>query len=120
MAEGMRLLVCGGRGYVDVAAAFFALDAVHAQRGVSVVIAGGARGADSLAASWARQRGIELREFSADWNANGRGAGPTRNQQMLDEGAPDGVVAFPGGRGTADMKRRAIDAGLKVWEPYGP
>jgi len=37
---------------------------------------------------------------------------------MIDDGKPDGVVAFPGGTGTADMIRRAKKAGLKVWEPY--
>jgi predicted Rossmann-fold nucleotide-binding protein len=36
---------------------------------------------------------------------------------MLDM-KPDGVVAFPGGDGTADMVRRARAAGVKVWEPY--
>jgi hypothetical protein len=35
---------------------------------------------------------------------------------MLDEWQPDGVIAFPGGRGTADMTRRAKESGLKVWE----
>jgi len=38
---------------------------------------------------------------------------------MIDEGKPDGVVAFPGGRGTEDMVRRAAAAGLKVWFPCG-
>ena len=31
---------------------------------------------------------------------------------MLDEGKPDLVIAFPGGRGTFDMVSRAIEAGL--------
>jgi hypothetical protein len=35
---------------------------------------------------------------------------------MLDEGTPDMVVAFPGGRGTADMKMRARLAGVEVIE----
>jgi hypothetical protein len=35
---------------------------------------------------------------------------------MLEEGKPDVVVALPGGRGTADMVRRAKDAGVKVIE----
>jgi hypothetical protein len=39
-----------------------------------------------------------------------------RNQQMLDEGRPTLVVAFPGGRGTADMMRRARVAGIEVIE----
>ena len=39
-----------------------------------------------------------------------------RNQRMLDEGKPDLVVAFPGGRDTADMVRRARSAGVEVVE----
>jgi hypothetical protein len=35
---------------------------------------------------------------------------------MLDEGRPTLVVAFPDGRGTADMVRRARGAGVEVIE----
>ena len=35
---------------------------------------------------------------------------------MLDEGKPDLVVAFPGGRGTAHMTRIARGAGIEVIE----
>jgi hypothetical protein len=43
-------------------------------------------------------------------------AGPLRNYQMLEEGKPDLVVAFPGGGGTKDMVRRAVKAGVSVHE----
>jgi len=33
---------------------------------------------------------------------------------MIDEGKPDLVLAFPGGRGTDDMVRRAEKAGIEV------
>ncbi len=35
---------------------------------------------------------------------------------MIDEGKPDLVIAFPGRRGTADMKARALKAGIAVIE----
>jgi hypothetical protein len=35
---------------------------------------------------------------------------------MLDSEKPALVVAFPGGSGTADMKRRAVAAGVEVIE----
>ena len=82
-----------------------------------VVIHGGARGADDLARQWGEiSVGIEGVEFRADWTARGKAAGMIRNQRMLDEGRPDLVVAFPGGRGTADMVRRARKAGVEVIE----
>jgi hypothetical protein len=57
--------------------------------------------------------------YMADWDGLGRKAGPIRNQRMLDEGKPDLVIAFPGGRGTADMVRRAREAGVEVVELAG-
>jgi hypothetical protein len=79
-----------------------------------MVIAGGARGADTLAAQWAADRGIPAEVYMADWQGQGRKAGPIRNQRMLDEGRPDLVAAFPGGKGTAGMMALARKAGVPV------
>jgi predicted Rossmann-fold nucleotide-binding protein len=54
--------------------------------------------------------------FPANWPKHGKGAGFIRNQQMLNEGKPDLMIAFPGGKGTADMIEKAIKAGIKVIE----
>lgn len=116
---GMRLLVCGGRDFADELNLFRTLDYLHRHR-IACVIHGAARGADSLAGKWAREQGVPCRSFPADWNRHGRAAGAIRNQQMLDEGRPDLVVAFPGGRGTADMVRRAKAAGIPVQAPLNP
>jgi hypothetical protein len=90
------------------------LDELCASRSVTLVISGCAHGADTLGIEWAEARGIEVARFPADWNVHGRAAGPIRNQQMLDEGRPNLVVAFPGGRGTADMVRKAREAGIEL------
>ena len=37
-----------------------------------------------------------------------------RNQEMLDEGLPDLVVAFPGGKGTAHMVKIAQKANVMM------
>jgi hypothetical protein len=109
----MRVLVCGGRGFDDVARVFWALDELGP---VSALIHGCARGADTLAARWAVSRGVEEHRFPANWSRDGKAAGPIRNAQMLREGKPDLVVAFPGGRGTADMVAKAKAAGVHVIE----
>lgn len=115
----LRLLVCGGRDFNNREAVYGVLDRAHAHKPITCIIAGGAKGVDRLAADWARDRGIALAEFPADWDTHGRAAGPIRNKQMLEEGKPMGVVAFPGGIGTANMIRQADAAGIKVWRSMG-
>src|ERR1700676_3700007 len=110
-----RVLVCGGWDYADRAAGYASLDSLHAEHGFTVLIAGGARGADTLAAEWARDRGITADVYMAEWERLGRKAGPIRNQRMLTEGKPNLVVAFPGGHGTANMVAQARAAGLRVF-----
>lgn len=112
----MRLLVCGGRDYNDRRGVFRSLDRLLTKRQVVTLIHGAAPGADSLAAQWAKERGIEQIACPAEWEKYGKRAGPLRNAHMLTLN-PDGLVAFPGGRGTADMVMQAINAGLNVWHP---
>jgi len=69
-----------------------------------------------MAGDWAVERGVECLQYPADWEKLGRAAGPIRNEQMLREGKPDLVVAFPGARGTAHMVRIAREAGVRVIE----
>lgn len=110
----LRVLVCGGRDYADAERVAEVLTAICQDD--AVIIHGAAKGADALADVWAREHGLRVERYPADWRKYGRRAGPVRNQQMLDEGKPDLVVAFPGGRGTADMVKRARAAGVAVQE----
>lgn len=112
----MRVLVCGGRDYTDRMAVFGVLDGLHRRDGITTIIQGGATGADEIAMRWALDTDVNILTYGADWKAHGKAAGPKRNQQMIDEGKPDMVVAFPGGRGTADMTSRAVAAGLPLIE----
>lgn len=80
------------------------------------IISGGATGVDTVAIEWAIVNWIPFAEFKPDWKRYGRKAGPLRNQKMLDEGV-DLVIAFPGGKGTADMVRKAKRySGVRVIE----
>ncbi len=108
------VLVCGGRDYDDRENVFSALDALHAEHHFTRVIHGGAMGTDFLAHEWASRNRIVVRTFMADWDRHGRGAGPIRNRQMLVEGRPDLMVAFPGGKGTENMCSQATKAAVPV------
>lgn len=109
----MRVLVCGGRDFDDMAMMLIVLGQLGP---ADTIIHGGARGADTMADQLSHSLGCKLEVYAADWNAHGKAAGYIRNQQMLDEGKPDMVIAFPGGRGTADMVKRAKKAGVPVTE----
>jgi len=109
------VLICGSRRYRNAAAIERYVKGLTAG---TVVIHGGAPGADTLAGLYARQHGLLVVEFSADWSRYGRGAGMVRNRQMLEEGCPTEVVAFvadpSNSPGTANTVLQALARGLPV------
>lgn len=139
----MKVLVCGGRTYESEGFLNYTLDTINAIAGIDAVVHGDAGkfydapdygceseceecdsgehvagfwvGADKLAGQWARRHKVPEKFYKPDWK-QGRKAGPIRNQLMLDTEKPDLVVAFPGGRGTADMVKRAKAGGYKVYQ----
>jgi hypothetical protein len=122
----MRVLVCGGRNYNNRDHVFNTLAEIDAERGpITCIIHGAATGADHEGMIWAQMmaesgRVIAHAPFAADWRVFGKAAGPIRNKRMLAEGNPDVILAFPGGRGTADMVRQARAAGVEVIEIAAP
>ena len=112
-----RVLVCGGRDFSDRDFVFRTLDAHHASNPFHVLIQGAASGADTLARLWAESKNIRVLNFPADWKRHGKSAGTMRNKQMLLVGQPDLVIAFPGGKGTADMMTQAMAKNVRVLQP---
>lgn len=118
----MRILISGSRGWNDPNPIGKVLDAFQRDALKNgdevVVIHGGARGADSIAHSEAVKRGIRVIVEKADWDRNGKAAGPIRNQLMLDKHDPHVLYAFRShGRstGTDDMVRRAQKKGVLTY-----
>lgn len=113
----MRVLVCGGRDFNDWIFFRDKLDELIPYMTEKVIIISGmAKGADKMAVRWAEENWLEVNKYPADWTVHGKAAGFIRNQQMIDEGKPDLVIAFPGRNGTADMIRRAKNHNIKVIE----
>jgi hypothetical protein len=116
----MRLLVCGSRTYDTWDWPLIAVLEYLAHLPEWTIIHGGAKGVDRQFGQLASIKGAEVIEYPADWSAFGKAAGAMRNQQMLDEGKPDLVVAFidkplAESKGTADMVRRARSAGIATY-----
>jgi len=115
-----KLLVTGGRNFNDLDFEIDLLMRFHAYRPVTQLITGAADGADLIAMAWAEEMGIPHRDFpvtDSHWKRLGKKAGMVRNQQMLDEGDPEAVLAMPGGNGTAHMVGIASDIPwIEVWQ----
>jgi len=110
------VLVCGGRDYFgDIDEA---MNLLHSQFPIELVIHGDAKGADRRGGMWAKNKGIHYAAVPALWDILGRKeAGPKRNSAMLLL-KPQYCVAFPGGSGTADMIQKCEAVGIPVWRPY--
>jgi len=76
----MRIAIVGSRDYLNLDAVWRFVDSLPTN---SVVISGGARGVDRVAAKAARRRGLVVVEYLADWNRYGRGAGMRRNYEIV-------------------------------------
>jgi hypothetical protein len=111
----MKVLICGSRSWQNKT---LIRDVVRGLPDGTLVIAGGARGADTYARCCAHDCGLYVAEVAvtdAHWMQLGRRAGLVRNAAMLSL-APDLVVAFQCGesRGTQDTINSARRLGIPV------
>lgn len=106
-----RLIIAGGRDYFFDAEDVEWLESLGS---VKEVVCGGAPGADQEGADLARRSGIPVKEFFADWKTHKLAAGPIRNREMAQYATA--LALFPGGRGSASMKKEAIKAGIDIYE----
>lgn len=112
----MRVLITGGRDYQNHEHVSSVLGHFHSRTPITLLIHGAAKGADTLANEWALANDVprELHPVSREeWRRLERAAGPIRNARML-ESRPDVVIAFPGGKGTANMTKLARQASVAV------
>jgi len=108
----MKIIVTGGRTYSNKNTLWKTLDSFSPTE----IIQGGADGADLLAKSYALEKGIKCTTYNAEWNKYGLSAGPKRNKKMCKENQDAILVAFKGGKGTANCIKEAQALGMKVFE----
>lgn len=112
----MQVIVTGGRHFKDKEMVARNL----AKLNPTLVIEGGATGADRLAREWAKENGVEFKTVEAEWRKHGfydARAGHTRNRKMIVDYPEAVVLHFPGNTGTKNcvetakiMKRKVIKA----------
>lgn len=109
------ILACGSRYWTDRETISFALSNYSKE---SLVVAGGCRGADTIAVEEARKLGMKTAIEDAKWHLYGDSAGPIRNKLMLEKYNPDVVLAFCNdlnrSKGTKNMVSLANNAKKKV------
>lgn len=113
----MRLLCFGSRGWpfpgmVTTALTSYYMDEPAVGPDPFKLITGGAQGVDTFAEEWAQAMNIWSVVYKADWKQYGKGAGPIRNQQMLDEENPTHYLGFilDNSSGSMDMLSRLVKA----------
>lgn len=115
----MRVIIAGSRDYTNILQFQLLLNNKLKDSNIGLkdltIISGGARGVDQMGEAFAKNNGIALEIFPADWNKYGKRAGFIRNEEMAEKA--DALIAFWNGEsnGTRHMIRTANKKGLKVW-----
>ena len=112
----MKILITGSREWTNTEIIKNAIEFHSKPSEDTIIIHGGAKGADAIADQLAIQFGWSRIIYPANWTLHGKSAGPTRNKFMLVSSKPDVVLAFPttSSRGTWDCVNTAKLLNLKV------
>jgi len=109
----MRVIIAGSRDITDLATVYTAVK--ESGFVITTVVSGTARGVDRLGEEWAKQNGVPVVRYPADWDTYGRSAGYVRNEQMADNA--DALIACwdKTSKGTLHMINIAKTKGLRVY-----
>lgn len=111
----MKLAVIGSRDFNDYKMLKRYLDYIHSKEQITLIISGGARGADKLSEKWADDNNIQKSIHLPDWDKYKKAAGFIRNTDIVNEA--DVVLALWNkvSRGTADSLRKTIALKKQLW-----
>lgn len=127
--KNIRLAVVGSRNFTDKSRLFMELNELRKFYKITLIVSGGAKGADTFAENYAKEYGIKKLVLEADWtdmsepcrrklNSSGKEynalAGFKRNSEIVEN--CDALVAFWDGTspGTRDIIDKAKLTGKKV------
>lgn len=116
---GICLGIVGSRNYTDKADFTRRVDEWVKKNGMpSVIVSGGAKGADTMAEEYADERKVSLEVLPPDYNTYGKNATFQRNQQIAM--LCTHLLAFPShhGSGTQDTIKKAQRLKKKVEIQY--
>ena len=104
--QQMRVIVAGSRTITDCNWIYEELDKY--KNHMSVILSGHANGVDKIGEKYAKDNGIKLEVYPADWKRYGRSAGYIRNAEIVQKA--DGLIAFWDGesKGTEHVIKEAL------------
>lgn len=123
----MKVIIAGGRTFKPTREHKELLVSLDEKYSFTEIISGKSKGADTFGEEYAKSLSIPVKEFPADWKNlsvepcvikyNQYGsynalAGHNRNKKMAEYA--DAVILFKGGRGTANMKKLAVEHNLEI------
>ena len=111
----MKIGVVGSRDFDDYKKLEKELNKIE---GITVIVSGGAKGADTLAREFAEKNDIKLTEFKPDYEQYGRGAPIRRNKEIVEYS--DQIIAFwdgesKGTKNTIDIAERENKRVTIIW-----
>lgn len=108
----MKVIIAGSRNLED-----YGLVAQAMQRcgfDVTEVVCGMAAGIDTLGYRWAQCYNKPIKEMPANWNRDGKAAGPIRNREMAKY-ADAAVIIWDG---ESPGSRNMVDEMIRAKKPY--
>lgn len=110
-----KVIIAGGRDFNDYNLLKSKCDFYLSKIDEEIeIVCGGAKGADSLGEKYAKEKGLSIRYFYADWDLYGKSAGYRRNVEMGNYA--DALIAFWDGKskGTKHMIDYALMKKINV------
>jgi hypothetical protein len=106
----MKVAVIGSRDFNDYEEVKQTLSTIN----ITLLVSGGAKGADSLGERYAKEHNIETKIFLPDWEKYGKKAGFLRNTDIINEA--ELIIAFWDGqsKGTKDSIDKAFKSEKKL------
>lgn len=111
----MKLLIAGSRD-LHVSVDFIGETLDRLNLFPAEIVSGGAKGIDSCAQRYAQDRRMMFALFEADWNKNGKMAGPIRNLSMALYSDALLLIWDGKSKGSANMKARMEGLRKPVYE----
>lgn len=109
----IKLAIIGGRTFNDLQLFNAQLELIRQSNTISQIISGGAKGADTFAANYAKSNNIPLLEFIPDWTTFGKSAGFRRNVDIIT--ACTACLAFWNNKSKGT--KHSIDLAIKCNKP---